>query len=197
MIVEPVVKRFGRAGAKAMESVSARNARRIAMMADEGGALADPSKARRLLELVARGGDKTMEFIWKHKSALAVSAALVAFLNDPQPFIDGTRDLTQVVMKEGVHPAVENLSRNVGKEVARGTNWTVVFLPITFVLALLALLRWWPVKRPRRPIPGDGPGRGELLSDGVPNTDEDEPVQEASPGGAAGRAERLDQGTTP
>ena len=85
-----------------------------------------------------------MSFIWRHKGALAVSATLAAFLAEPQAFISGAKDITQIATENVVKPVVQPLAQVPGTiakesaaEVARHTNWTLVF---TSGIAALTLL---------------------------------------------------------
>jgi len=129
-IVLPLIERYDATAARAFAAVSGRNARRLAMM-DEAADLARIGRTDELLSVIGRYGDRAADFIWRHKGALAVSAVLAAFLAEPQPFIDGTRDLARI----GGDVAKEPL-----REAARGTNWTAVTLfAACFAVALLAL----------------------------------------------------------
>ncbi|HOI55574.1 MAG TPA: hypothetical protein PLP01_10025 [Phycisphaerae bacterium] len=136
-IAAPAIERFGRPAARAMGTVSSQNARRIAMMADDG-TLAASGKADELLDVISKYGDKAAEFIWKNKGALAVATVAVAFLADPQPFIDGTRDLAEIAVRP-----VDSAAREVGKGIAAGTNWTIIILVGSTLVALVVTLRVW------------------------------------------------------
>lgn len=136
-----MIEEFGSPGAGALRGVSGQSARRLAMMADDG-TLAASGRAGDLLGVVGRFGDRGANFIWRNKGALVVSAAAAAFLADPEPFIDGTRDLAEVVVEPGV--------REISKGMAVNTDWTSV---IVFMLVLsagaLTLKRWrlWGSRR--------------------------------------------------
>jgi len=82
----PVIEAQGKQAAAAMASLSTQNARRMAMMHLDGK-LTKMGRSNEVLAVVARYGDAALEFIWKHKVTLAGSAALAAFLSDPQKFI--------------------------------------------------------------------------------------------------------------
>lgn len=134
-VAEPLVQELGEQGAKALAKIGPQQGRQLAMLA------VDPSTAAmarnpQLLDVVARYGDAGMNFIWKHKGALAVSATLAAFLADPQPFIDGTADLAQI--------AGENLVKPLATGIGQGADWTVLGICLVSALALLAVLRsYW------------------------------------------------------
>ena len=133
-IAESLIQSLGKPGASALNAVSSQNARRLAMMADDGQ-LTKIGRTPELLEVVATYGDRAMDFIWKHKGALAVTAALTAFLANPEPFIDGTADITKYVKEGAVRPIAE--------EVGRRTNWTVVIVSGAGVFAVLLCIRAW------------------------------------------------------
>lgn len=98
-------------------------------MAAKNGVFEKTARSGELLGVVERFGDKAMEFIWKHKGALAVTATLTAFLNNPEPFIQGTKDL----ITGAVIP--------IGKEIAQRTNWTPVMITALVIFAGLIALR--------------------------------------------------------
>jgi hypothetical protein len=150
-ISAPVIERFGKPAAHAIRNVSRQNARRIAMMADDGS-LVVVGKADGLLEVIGKYGDKGANFVWKHKGALALVTVASAFLADPQPFINGTRDLAEIAIQP-----VNSAAREVGKGVAERTNWTLV---ITCGVSLLALFLWWRKQRAQRRL--RGPASSEL-----------------------------------
>lgn len=128
-IAEPLLTSFGKPAAEALKSVSSQNARRLAMLADDGE-LAKIGRTPELLEVVAKYGDRAADFIWHNKGLLAGAAALTAFLANPKPFLDGARDIADVPGK-------------VATEAAKNTNWTVVVVCAVCVLGLLAGARLW------------------------------------------------------
>ena len=144
-VAEPLTEKFGRPAAKALQAVSSQNARRIAMMADDGS-LTAAGQADELIIIVSKYGDKAAEFIWKNKGALAVVAVAAAFIADPQPFIDGTKDLAEVAVKP-----IDSAAKEVGKGVAQGTNWTITIISIGILMVVLVVLKTWqPLKRWQR-----------------------------------------------
>lgn len=171
-IAAPAIEKFGQPAARAMRSVSSRNARRIAMIADDGS-LAAAGKADELLEVIAKYGDKAADFIWKHKGPLAVATVAAAFLADPQPFIDGTKDIAEVAVRP-----IDSGAKEVARGIATGTDWTLVIISISTLLILLLVLRMWkPWKHPyrksaepvastnaTRPAPTDAPSNEASLS---------------------------------
>ncbi len=139
-MVEPLIGKFGNSASLAFRNVTAQNARRIAML-DESAELATMGRTDELLAVVGKYGDSAMEFIWKNKASLAVAAGLTAFLADPKPFLDGTRDLAAVIGTSVVQP--------IADEVGKRTNWTLVIVSVIVAGAgLLGLRNWW-----RRPVP--------------------------------------------
>lgn len=110
-IVEPVIESLGKPAATAMNKVSSQNARRLAMMSTDGE-LARIGRSDELLDVIGKYGDAAMDFIWRNKGALTITAVLAAFLADPEPFINGTKDL----------------ATEVADPITRNTNWTLVII---------------------------------------------------------------------
>jgi len=132
-IAESVIEKLGQPAARAMHSVTPQNARRIAMMADDG-ILATANKAEEFLAVISKYGDSAAEFIWKHKGALAITTVGAAFLADPQAFLDGTRDIAEIAVRP-----IDSAAREFTKGVAEGANWTVVILALVSIGILLIL----------------------------------------------------------
>ncbi len=140
-IAEDLITPFGASAARALSTLSAQNGRRLAMLAEDG-LLTKTGRSAELLNVIARYGDKAMEFIWKNKGALTVGATLVAFLAKPEAFINGAADITKAVavpLAEKAGDAAVELARN-----SSGTVLGIVFG--TGTLVLLAL--WISRKRP-------------------------------------------------
>ncbi|HYH66519.1 MAG TPA: hypothetical protein VD866_17630 [Urbifossiella sp.] len=103
-IAEPLVEKGGLQAAKALAAVDPRNGRRLAMMLD--GELAQVGRHPELLGVVAAHGDRALNFVWQHKGTFASGAALAAFLANPEPFLNGTRDIASVAGEAVVKPVV-------------------------------------------------------------------------------------------
>ena len=96
-----------------------------------------------MLGVVGRYGDRAMDFIWRNKLTLAGGTALAAFVANPEPFLDGTRQL--------VENSVDSLASNVGKPIAEklgdAKDWTWRILAIS---AMLILFWGWKTRRSNR-----------------------------------------------
>jgi len=136
-IAESIIEKEGVAGAKALVELSEQNGRRLAMLAGEGELAAIPQSPK-FLAAVNKYGDKAMDFVWKHKGALAVSATLTAFLANPEKFIDGVTDLAQVGADTVTKPIVEG-----GKELAKHTDGTLVAIAAAIAVTLLLGFRMY------------------------------------------------------
>ena len=159
-ICEPVIEQFGGQAVRALEAVGPQSGRRLAMMMSEGE-LARIGRTPELLGVVSRYGDRAMEFIWKHKFTLAGSAALTAFLLNPEPFISGARDITQIVAENAVRPIAE-IPGKMAQEAASRMNWNliaVVFVVVCGGAAMVVIPRWWSAVRLMLP----GGGRKAML----------------------------------
>jgi hypothetical protein len=139
-IAEGAVERMGVPAARALNSVSGAEARRLGMMIEDG-AIKTGEQSAGLLGVVEKYGDKAMEFIWKHKGPLAVGAGLAAFLHDPEPFIQGGKDLIVGAVKP------------VAVEIAKRTNWTPVMIVGVIGVAGLVALRMWIASKRRKNNP--------------------------------------------
>ena len=131
-VAENVVEKLGDPAVRALNMISKpHQARRLGMMVDDGTIQAG-GKSAELLDVVIKHGDRAMEFIWKNKGSLVVAATLTAFLNDPEPFINGGKDIAVGAIKP------------IGVEVARMTNWTPVMIVGVLAVAGLVALRMRP-----------------------------------------------------
>jgi hypothetical protein len=144
-IALPLIEQFGTSAARALKSLSSRNARRLGIMTD-AGELRRIGRVDEVLAVIGRHGDRAMTFVWQHKGALAITAVLAAFLAQPEPFVNGARDLADIVGEDVARPLAE-VPGKVAAEVASGTNWTVV---ITFTLLVCAVLLSLTTLRVRR-----------------------------------------------
>jgi hypothetical protein len=138
-VAAPLIKRWGASAVPALNAVGPRNGRRMAMMLD-AGEFEQMGRTPELLAIVGKYADPAMEFIWRHKGALAVSAGLAAFLSDPKPFIDGTRDLTSVVAENSVRPVAKGAGDAL-REVGRPAAW------LMFAAAAMWLGKQWLRKK--------------------------------------------------
>ena len=120
----------------------AQNARRLRMMLDEG-VLARIGRTDSLLKAIGQSGDRAMDFVLRNKGPLAITTGLVAFLADPQPFLDGARDLSQTTLEVAVRPVAE-VPKVVATEAARRTNWTLIgAIAVVASTTLCGLRMYW------------------------------------------------------
>jgi hypothetical protein len=134
-IAEPVVAAYGKEGAEALVKLNKENAVWLSRMVNEGD-LAKIGRQRELLGVVNKYGDSAMQFIWKHKAPLAVTAGLTAFLANPQPFIDGTQRLATGVLENVAKPIAETPGK-----VLSNADWTPVLLAIVAVVGVYLFTR--------------------------------------------------------
>ena len=140
-VAEPVILKMGKPAAEALQVLSRQNGRRLAMMTTDG-TLDKIGRTQELLAVIRKYGDSAMDFIWRNKGALTFTAALGAFLANPEPFIQGTLNLADVVGHAAVEPIV--------REASRQTNWTIVLVTIAVVSGGLLGLRMFLRSRRRR-----------------------------------------------
>ena len=140
-IAEPLLNSFGKTAASALNSLAGQNARRLAMMTEDG-TLKSIGKTEELLGVIAKYGDKGMNFIWDHKGPLAVASVCTTFLMNPQPYIDGTLNLAKDVTLKLVQPLAE-VPGKVAAEAAKNTNWTWLLSVIVSVIGVCFGFRMW------------------------------------------------------
>ena len=133
-LVEPLLRTWGRPAAQALNRLSPRSARRLAVVLTEPAFRTSPH-ASRLFQVLAERGEAALQFVWRHKGTLAVSAVLVAFLNDPDPFLTGAADLTALAAQHAVAPLTEvpremvgTLARSVQGKVLLGAGLSLVLI---------------------------------------------------------------------
>lgn len=144
-VAEPLVEKAGASAISAFTAIGPQAGRRLAILAE--GEAAHVVTNPKVLDVIARFGDAGMSFVWKHKRPLAVSACLTAFIADPEPFINGTKDITKVIAETTLKPlaetpakVLESTAQHAMPAVARSTNWTVVFLlAMAFAVAAVAI----------------------------------------------------------
>ena len=133
-IAEPVLEMAGQSAAAALRNVSTKSGRQIKMMMDQGD-LIKIGRTSELMNVVGKYGDNAMSFVWKNKGALLVGTALAAFLADPEPFINGTKDLATVAANVAIEP--------LAKEIGIRTNWTITICALAIAsMTYLAFKQW-------------------------------------------------------
>lgn len=141
-IAEPVIEQFGAPAARLLSRVDPQQARRMAILTETGD-LARTGRAQELLQVMEKHGDRAADFIWRHKGPLAIAATLGVFLANPEPFIDGTRDLASIAVAPVATAAGEGI-----RQVAATTHWTTVLVTALILAAGLIVYKW------RRRAPG-------------------------------------------
>ncbi|HJT35753.1 MAG TPA: hypothetical protein VJ783_27235 [Pirellulales bacterium] len=133
-IAEPLIGSLGKPAAGVLKTVSRQNGRRLAIMAEDG-TLKKIGRTDELLRVLGKYGDRGMDFVWRNKGALAVATVLTAFLANPQPFIDGTADLTSSV--------AEGIGTPLATEVGRSANWTLVLPMLAATIGVFLAFKVW------------------------------------------------------
>ncbi len=137
-VAEPIIEQLGLPAMKALQVVGPRSGRRLAMML-ESGELAQMGSTPELMSVIEKYGEPAMDFVWANKGSLLVGTTLAAFLIDPEPFISGAKSVTQTVAETAIKPIAEVpltvVTEGTG-EIARRTNWTLLFLVAMGVVSL-------------------------------------------------------------
>jgi hypothetical protein len=132
-VAEPLIGKVGAPAIHAFEAIGPRSGRQLAMLAADGH-LTRIGRTTEVLEVIAKYGDRAATFVWNNKGALATATVLAAFLANPEPFLNGTRDLAQVAGKSVV--AVTKVAgEHVVAPVVGG-----IFTALNVVLGVIAVL---------------------------------------------------------
>jgi hypothetical protein len=132
---------------RAMTALAPRNARRLAMLAEDE-TLTRTGRWSELLSVVERHGDRAMDFVWRHKGALAVATVLGTFLADPEAFLGGGRELVAGAAQEATQPIALVAGTAAGRwmDIARslvvvGLAWLVLVPALVVSARLLGRIR--------------------------------------------------------
>ena len=116
-LARSVIEATGTPGARALAGLSEQNARRLVMLTKDG-TLIRIGRQDELLRAIERHGDRALDFVWRHKGALAVGTLLTAFLKDPEPFLAGARELGGGVTHAVAQPVL-GVANHVGQVIAK------------------------------------------------------------------------------
>jgi len=106
------------------------------------GRLSDPirqsGRSAEILAVIEKYGDRACDFLWRNKGTIFLGTVLAAFLHDPQPYIEGARQLVVAPASQLAHDA------------ASRTNWTLVTISALLIASAWLGLRWaWASRRSR------------------------------------------------
>ena len=110
----PLIRQYGDDCAHALTQLSPANGRRLIQMVDEKSLAAGDFQS--LLGTIGKYGDKAMDFIWRHRKVLTSATLLAAFVSDPEPYLNGVKQLAEV--------AVAPLGK-IGETIATSVNWNL------------------------------------------------------------------------
>lgn len=146
----PMLHQHGPRAARTLNQLSPQQSRQLMALHREGHFTAP--QFEQILDVIGRHGGSALDFIWKHKGALAVTAVLVAFLNDPDPFITGAKDVTALLAGE-VGKAASTTMTSVGSEIAGHINWNVlVGAVMAFIGLKWGVVTWWKSRRQQKAV---------------------------------------------
>jgi hypothetical protein len=134
---ETLLETLGQPAIQALGAVSPQGGRRMAMMAGE---LSASGRTAEVMGVIARHGDRAMDFIWRNKGILAGGAALTAFLVNPEPYLDNANIAVKTVAENAVQPAVVAVG-NVAQEAAGLLRWSLTILVVGLVACGLLAVR--------------------------------------------------------
>ncbi|MDX1964413.1 MAG: hypothetical protein SFX18_14775 [Pirellulales bacterium] len=137
----PVISKFGGEAAEALAKLSSQEGRQLAIMASEG-TLAIIPQSPAVLRVIGKYGDRAMNFVWRNKLTLASVAACAAFVSNPEPFLDGAKDLSVVVAENAIKPLAQ-VPAELAKEAGKSTEWTIVIVTGLVLFTGYGAWRYW------------------------------------------------------
>ena len=143
---------LARSSSRATAALAPRNARRLAILAEDG-TLARSGRWGELVAVIERHGDRAMDFIWRNKGALAVATVLGTFLAEPEAFLGGGRELIGKAAREATEPladvadAAASRWMNIARSMAVvGLAWLVLVPALVVSIQLIRPIH----RRPHR-----------------------------------------------
>jgi hypothetical protein len=115
-------------------------------MMSEDGQLARIGKTPELLDVIAKNGDRAMDFVWRNKKSLSMAVGLRSFLRDPHSFLNGSSDIT-IVAAENPRKEMAESPCQVAYMAGRDVDWSVVVTVSALIAALSAAGGMWLKRR--------------------------------------------------
>ncbi len=85
-----------------------------------------------------------MNWVWNNKGALATTAVVAKFIQNPQPFIDGTVKVVDVGTEKLVRPFAGAVVRGVMQNV----HWTTILIAsIAFLVVSLGVFKFMRTRK--------------------------------------------------
>lgn len=91
-VAEKLITTLDAPAMQALNEVSPRNGRRLAML-HEDGLLAQSGQNKELLLIVARFGDRAMDFLWTHRERILIPTVTIVFVREVEVYLDGKKTL--------------------------------------------------------------------------------------------------------
>ncbi|MBI3856775.1 MAG: hypothetical protein HY293_13895 [Planctomycetes bacterium] len=106
------------------------------------GEIQATGRSAEIFAVIEKFGDRACDFLWRNKGTIFLAAALTAFLHDPQPYLDGVKQLV-------VSPVMD-----VARDASSRTNWTLVAIVAVLLVSAWLGIRWgWASRRSRAVCP--------------------------------------------
>ena len=117
--VIPLLRQYGDEGARALSQLSPANGRRLLQMVEEKSLASGDLQL--LMRTIGQYGDKAMDFIWRHRKVLTSVTLLAAFVSNPEPYLNGAKQLGEVAaapLVQFAETAAKSISWNLWVGVA-------------------------------------------------------------------------------
>ena len=134
-VAAPVIETFGDDGLRALRPLGSEGASRLSGLAPE---IRASGRSAELLGVIEKFGDRACAFLWRNKGVIFGAAVLAAFLSDPEPYLNGVKEIAAVTIAP------------VAREAAKGADWTLVIVAAMVIVAIgigLKLAMWRVARR--------------------------------------------------
>ncbi len=132
-IAAPLIEQFGDDGVRALKNLSPDGAVTLKRLEES---IRASGKGREILGVIERFGNRACDFLWRNKGVIFGAAVLAAFLADPEPYLNGAKELVGATVAP------------VAREAAKNADWTVIILGGVITVILIVALK--VMMRPRR-----------------------------------------------
>lgn len=101
--------------------------------------ISQTSEGAAILDICGKYGKKGIDYVYANKKKLLTMAVLTTFITDPEPYINGVKDLGSI--------AITNVAAPVAQEAAKSIHWN---LWIGVIILILGLVTFFAVKRKKQ-----------------------------------------------
>lgn len=103
---------YGRRAIEPLKQVNRQDAVKLALLHKDKVLTTDPDRIK-LLDICGKYGKRGVDFIYDNKGKLLVAATLATFVADPEPYINGAKELASTAITQAVAPVALEASKKI------------------------------------------------------------------------------------